>query len=300
MQCASTVLMVRPASFGFNTETAANNYFQDKGSVNNDLQRIVLKEFDAMSALLMKHGINVWIIDDTKEPVKPDAIFPNNWFSCMNDTLTLFPMYAGNRRIEKREDIVQFISSKKSGLKLNDLGFHESTGKFLEGTGSIVCDHINKIMYACISPRTDKTLFEDFSKTSGYESISFEATDDKGRQVYHTNVMMCIGDRFAVVCTDAITNASERNKIIETFISTQHEIIDIGLQQMNRFAGNMLQLTNKNNEHFIVMSRNAFESLTTVQLDKIKKYATPLVSDVSTIERTGGGSVRCMIAEIFI
>jgi hypothetical protein len=292
--------MVRPASFGFNGETAANNHFQDKQVRDTgNLQEHALQEFDAMVRLLRKNDVEVLVMDDTEEPPKPDAIFPNNWFSCKNGLLTLFPMYAGNRRAERRTEIIDTLREIRTITKVHDLSGHEKKPAFLEGTGSMVCDHQYKIIYACLSERTDAALLEEYAALTGYATCLFSASDKNGREIYHTNVMMCIGEEFAVVCTGSIKNETEKNSVTNRLESTGHQIVNITPDQMNSFAGNMLQLTSKAGVPLLLMSKTAHDSLTTGQLSELKKFATPLVADVPVIERAGGGSVRCMVAEIF-
>lgn len=300
MQCTSTLLMVRPASFGFNEQTAANNYFQDRQvSLPASLQQQAMKEFEMMVELLRNNQVEVLVIDDTQEPLKPDAIFPNNWFSCSKDSITLFPMYAANRRTEKRKDIIEQVK-KKTGINvLHDMSHHEKNSMFLEGTGSMVCDHQYKIIYACLSERTNEQLLKEYAALTGYSTCIFSAADKNGREIYHTNVMMCIGERFAILCADAITKEAERRAVINVLEMTGHQVILISQDQMNSFAGNMLQINSKAGVPFLLMSKTAASSLESFQLAELKKYISPLIADVSAIEKAGGGSVRCMVAEIF-
>lgn len=293
--------MVRPAAFSFNEETAANNYFQQKPSISNKaLQQKVLQEFDAMVSILQKHGINVIVVEDTIDPPKPDAIFPNNWFCANNNILSVFPMFAQSRRLEKRDDILQNLSKKFIVNDVHDWSEYEAEAMYLEGTGSMVIDHENRIIYACLSPRTHLAIVEKFAATNQYKAITFTAKDENEKLIYHTNVMMCIGEGFAVFCPKAITDDIERIAVAQLLETTGHENIYITQQQLNAFAGNMLQLKNKDGEKFIVMSQTAFNSLREDQLEKIKQYGTLLPIDVSTIEKVEGGSVRCMMAEIFL
>jgi hypothetical protein len=299
---ASTIFMIRPAAFGFNEQTAANNFFQSNNAATDEsLQQQVLAEFDNMVQLLVDHDIEVLVIEDTPEPPKPDAIFPNNWF-CTFPTgeLCLFPMYAPNRRIEKREDIIQWISENYKVVNLQDWSEHEAEGRFLEGTGSMVIDHEHRIIYACISERTDASVLEKFATAHSYTAINFHAVDLKGRPVYHTNVVMCVGDVFAVICADAIADETERFAVMQLLESTGHEVITISLEQMHAFAANMLQLMNPQGDRFVVMSQTAWDHLDASQRKKIESYAKPLVIAVPTIEQVEGGSVRCMMAEIFL
>jgi hypothetical protein len=298
---ASTIFMIRPAAFSFNEQTAANNFFQSNNVVTDQTLQQVLAEFDNMVQLLVDHDIEVLVIEDTPEPPKPDAIFPNNWF-CTFPTgeLCVFPMYAPNRRTEKRSDIIEWLSDNFKVSNLEDWSEYEAEGRFLEGTGSMVIDHVNRIIYACISERTDASVLEKFAAAHAYSAIAFRAVDLKGRPVYHTNVVMCVGDRFAIICADAIADETERISVTQLLESTGHEVISISLEQMHAFAGNMLQLMNTHADRFIVMSQTAWDHLQPPQRKKIESYAKPLVIAVPTIEQVEGGSVRCMMAEIFL
>lgn len=300
---ASTIFMIRPAAFSFNEQTAANNFFQSNNAAADQtpLQQQVLTEFDNMVQLLVDHDIEVLVIEDTPEPAKPDAIFPNNWFCTFpSGELCVFPMYAPNRRTEKREDIIQWISENFIITNVEDWSEYEAEGRFLEGTGSMVIDHAHRIIYACISERTDASVLEKFAAAHHCTALAFRAVDLKGRPVYHTNVVMCVGDRFAVVCAEAIADEMERIAVMQLLESTGHEVISISLEQMHAFAGNMLQLTNTHGDRFIVMSQTAWDHLQPPQRKKIESYAKPLVIAVPTIEQVEGGSVRCMMAEIFL
>ena len=296
-QTASAIAMVRPAAFGYNAETAVNNYFQDIQQKEKPLQEEALKEFDSMVNLLLSNNIDVLVLEDNHLPVKPDAIFPNNWFTCNNDEITVFPMCAVSRRHEKRKELIDRVKEYTGIRKLNDLGNYESKNIFLEGTGSMIIDHVNRIIYACLSLRTHKELLEKYTAENNYSVVSFAATDKAGREIYHTNVMMCIGADFAVVCSDAII-ADERNKILSSLSDTGHEIIEISLDQMNSFAGNMLELNNKK-ERLLLMSKTALNALSPEQVLTLEKYCRIIAPDLSVIEKAAGGSVRCMMAELF-
>jgi len=294
------IAMVRPAAFGFNEETALNNHFQNSEQKNNAaLQEQALEEFDAMVTLLQDNGIDVLILSDTPLPPKPDAVFPNNWFCCNNGMIQVFPMYAPSRRLEKNWAMIDAVKEKTGISIVKDWGSYEEKSMFLEGTGSMIIDHEHNIAYACISARTDEKLFGQFCKENNYLPICFAAADESGREIYHTNVMMCVAHKFAVICLDAITGDIDRKKIIHELETTGHEIIDISFEQMNSFAGNMLELINDKDEQVLLMSRTAFNSLNSAQLEAIRQYATILSPDVSTIEQAAGGSVRCMVAELF-
>lgn len=301
MQTSKNILLVRPASFGFNVETASSNAFQTelKDGPEN-LKEVILQEFDAFTAKLKSKGVNVYIIEDTKIPEKPDAIFPNNWISFHADgTLVLYPMFAPNRRLERREDIIDFVKEKFEIKKIIDLSKYENENRFLEGTGSIIFDHTNKIAYACLSPRTEKALFIDLCRQINYKPVYFYSHDAKGQEIYHTNVMMCIGERYVVVCLESITDAKERKLVINSFTRTGHQIIDITFDQVKNYGGNMLEVKTNDDKSLLVMSQSAFDSLTPTQKSELGKYSELLPLPIKTIETIGGGSARCMIAEIF-
>ena len=294
--------MIRPAAFGFNEETAANNYFQsDPGGSAPDLQQKALDEFDRMVKTLEEHGITVITIDDTEAPRKPDAIFPNNWLSTSPDGIvSVFPMYAPSRRPEKREDILQFLAKEFVVKNLQDWSEYEVEGRFLEGTGSMVIDHDNKMIYASVSERTNLAVLEKYATSNGYQAIVFLATDKEGRPVYHTNVVMALGEDFAVLCEEAIEEEWELIAVRQLLESMNHNIIAITRDQMHAFAGNMLPVKNKKGETILVMSQTAHDSLSREQRQMLEAYASLLPIGVPTIEQVEGGSVRCMMAEIFL
>ena len=307
MPLASTILMVRPAAFGFNEETAANNYFQSNPDISKEdpiaigLQQRALTEFDIMVQTLRSHDINVLVIEDTKEPAKPDAIFPNNWLSTSpNGIVAVFPMYAPNRRIEKRDEILKELAAKFVVKDLQDWSEYEAEGRFLEGTGSMMIDYDNKMIYACVSERTSLSVLEKYAATNGYQAIVFLATDKNGMPVYHTNVMMTLGEGFCVLCEEAIEEEWELIAVRQLLESTNHIIIPITKEQMHSFAGNMLQVKNNTGEKFLIMSQTAFDSLRKEQKEMLEAYAKLLSVAVPTIEKVEGGSVRCMMAEIFL
>lgn len=299
MMFASTILMIRPAAFGYNEQTAVNNSFQQNTSFEN-LQHKVLEEFDDMVAAIRSAGIEVMVVDDTPDPPKPDAVFPNNWFCTMPDgSLSIFPMNAANRRIERREDLVEQLASIYNLSALHDWTTNEHLDVFLEGTGSMVMDHQTKTVYACISDRTNTALLEAFAESFSYKTFAFKATDRKGFPIYHTNVMMCIGSGFIVLCEEVIDNAAiEQVKAAMAY--SGKEIISISYDQMKQFAGNMLQLKGGDGELYLVMSRSAFDSLSLQQKEALNKYTQLLPVNITTIETIGGGSARCMMAEIFV
>jgi len=294
--------MIRPAAFGFNEETAANNFFQSNPSVSPELiQQKALQEFNNMVGLLKSHDISVMVIDDTSEPIKPDAIFPNNWITTSPEgIIALFPMYAPNRRAEKREDIIHMLAEKYIVKDLQDWSEFETEGRFLEGTGSMVIDYNNNMIYAAVSERTSLTVLEKFASANGYQAIVFIATDKNGKAVYHTNVVMSLGDEFAILCEEAIEEEWELIAVRQLLESTNHTIIAITRNQMHAFAGNMLQVKNSKGEIFLVMSQTAYDSLKKEQLRMLEAYAQLLPIAVPTIEKVEGGSVRCMMAEIFL
>jgi hypothetical protein len=298
MQVTDTVLMIRPAAFRFNEQTAANNFFQTY--ISADVHEKALEEFDAMVVGLQSHGIKVLVVNDTPEPVKPDAVFPNNWFSTnTKGILNIYPMYAPNRRDEKRDDILQALAKVYEVKDVLDWTEFEAEDKYLEGTGSMVIDHEMGIVYACLSPRTHESLVQKFAAANGYQAITFTAKDNNGQLIYHTNVMLCIGDRFAVLCDQSIEDDAERIAVIQLLATTGHAVMPITIEQMHAFAGNMLQVKNEEGQSFIVMSQMAFNVLTPFQVETLEGFGKLLVFDVSTIEKVNGGSTRCMMAEIF-
>lgn len=297
-QNTSHVLMVRPVQFTYNTETATDNAFQQTDSSTKDAQARALAEFNQMVQILTDNGIHVTVVEDTPEPHTPDSIFPNNWFSTHEEgIMALYPMYAVNRRAERRADVAQLLSDKFVMYDMVDFTAYEKENKFLEGTGSMVLDRDLRICYASLSARTDKTLLVEFCNKFGYELVAFNAFDANKLPIYHTNVVMCVGDKFMVVCLECVPNETERSLITQ---STNKEIIPITLAQLNQFAGNMLEVINDKGQHILVMSNRAYQSLLPEQITKLEKYATILHPDLTTIEQNGGGSARCMIAEIFL
>ncbi|HVX51724.1 MAG TPA: arginine deiminase-related protein [Chitinophagaceae bacterium] len=301
-QVATTILMIRPAAFGYNTETAANNVFQSATMLSQEeVQQKAVQEFDVFAEALRKKGINVIVVQDSPLPVKPDAIFPNNWFCTLQDgTIAVFPMYAPNRRLEKRDDMLETLMNEYDAKDVEDWSEYEAENLFLEGTGSMIIDHANKLIYACLSPRTNKTVLGKFANAHGYKAITFTATDENGVQVYHTNVIMHIGETYAVICLESIPDETERIAVSQLLTTTGHEIIPITLQQVHAYAGNMLQVKNSKGKKFTILSRQAFKALTGGQKDILKIHTTLLPVDIPTIETIGGGSVRCMMAEIFL
>ncbi|ROH95663.1 citrulline utilization hydrolase CtlX [Chryseobacterium daecheongense] len=304
MQTTDTVLMIEPIAFGYNAETAENNYFQveQKGS---DIQEKALQEFNAFVEKLRIKGINVITVKDTLEPHTPDSIFPNNWVSFHNDgKVVLYPMFAQNRRVERRNDILETIKNKGFDVEeVDDWSSSETENKFLEGTGSMIFDHDHKIAYGSVSLRLDEKLFREFCEKYGFTPVVFHSFQTVGSErlpIYHTNVMMCVADQFVVICLDCIDDELERSKVIETIKNSGKEIIEISEEQMQQFAGNMLQVQNKDGQKFLVMSETAYRSLTPEQISSIEKHCEIIYSDLHTIEVNGGGSARCMLAEVFL
>lgn len=303
MQTTDTVLMIEPAAFGFNAETAQNNYFQ-VNSENAETQSKALQEFNNFVEKLRNKGINVITVKDTLEPHTPDSIFPNNWISMHSDgTVVLYPMCAVNRRWERRNDILEKLQNDFEVKGIVDLSASENEGKFLEGTGSMIFDHENKIAYGSVSLRLDEQLFREFCEKFGFKPIvfhSYQTANNERLPIYHTNVMMCVADRFVVICLDCIDDETERKNVVEAIVNSGKEIIEISENQMQQFAGNMLQVQNSDGKKFLVMSQSAYQSLTPEQISNIEKYTEIIYSDLETIETNGGGSARCMLAEVFL
>jgi hypothetical protein len=300
MQNTSKVLMIRPLHFVFNEETAVNNSFQVKGD-QEDLAHKAVEEFDGLVSELKSAGIEVTIVEDSADPHTPDAIFPNNWISFHESGVyCLYPMFAPNRRKERKAEVLDLIRKKFKYHELVDLSFYESENRFLEGTGSMVLDRDLRIAYACLSPRTDRLVLEDFCQRMNYRAVVFYSTDQSGHAVYHTNVMMCVADRYVVICLDSITDPEDQEYVKEAIGTSGKEVISISLSQMNQFAGNMLQLENRHKEKVLVMSTAAWNALLPDQQEKLSGYNRIVHSSLQNIETNGGGSARCMIAEIHL
>jgi hypothetical protein len=303
-QATSHILMIRPVRFGFNEETAATNAFQDlehAAQTRDVAQEDALREFDEMVRQLRAAGVDVIVVEDTPEPYTPDSIFPNNWISFHNNgTVILYPMQAENRRLERRRDILDLLEERFYVNRLVDLSAFEGEGKFLEGTGSMVLDRKFKVAYACLSPRTSEEGLDAFALQMNYEIVKFSAVDGSGKAIYHTNVLMCIGDMFAVVCLAAIPDPDERLMVRSTLELSGRQIIEITLDQMAHFAGNMLEVKTKKGGKLIVMSTQAYQSLTHRQIDALDDFGTLLHFDLAMIEGNGGGSARCMMAEVHL
>ena len=287
-------------NFTFNAETAVNNAFQVAGKDGN-AQENAAQEFDDFVNVLRTNGVDVTVVNDTPDPFTPDSIFPNNWVSFhSNGTVCLYPMFASNRRLERKQGVLDIISSKFKINKLIDFSYYESENHFLEGTGSMVLDRDDRIAYACVSPRTDKKVLQDFCKTMGYKGIAFHATDESKQQIYHTNVMMCVAEQYVLICLDSVNIKDEKEELISVIKQSGKKIIEITTEQMNHFAGNMLQVHNDNAEKLLVMSTQAYESLTESQIKKLTLYNRIIHSRLNTIETNGGGSARCMMAEVHL
>lgn len=292
--------MIRPVDFKFNEQTAGNNKFQ-QATTQENVQAQALKEFDDFVSLLRTNEVEVTVIDDTLNPETPDSVFPNNWVSFHDDgQVFLYPMFSENRRLERRDDILFKLNENFMIDHVTDLSFYEENSVYLEGTGSMVLDRENKTAYACLSVRTDEKILADFCERSGYSPVTFHATDAEGFPIYHTNVMMCIGNSFAVVCLESVPDEEEKEKILSGLSSDEHEIIEISLDQMNHFAGNMLQIKNNSGDPLLVMSEQAYLSLKASQIERLEKYSHIIYSPLYTIEKNGGGSARCMLAEIHL
>lgn len=302
MQTSNNILLVRPSTFSFNSETAFSNTFQKPiNESDEEIKKKKLQEFDAFVTTLRAKDINVFVVEDTVSPQKPDAIFPNNWVTFHSDgTVILYPMCAANRRHERRLDIIDALKKDFQVNKIINFSTYENDNRYLEGTGSIIFDHTNKLAYACLSPRTDKELFIEVCNELNYQPIYFSSYDRNGKEIYHTNVMMCIADKFSVICLESIADNVEREIIIKSLTETGHQVIDISFEQMENFAGNMLALRTNGNKSILALSRSSFDSLTTIQKNEIEKYSELVPLSITTIETMGGGSVRCMIAEVFL
>lgn len=299
MQNTANLLMIQPVNFGFNAETAVNNSFQK--NIEGNIQQMALKEFTDLVELLRENKVDVTVIEDTSEPFTPDSIFPNNWISFHEDgRIFLYPMFAPNRRQERKVHVIEQVKALFDVTEITDLSKYETEQIYLEGTGSMVLDRNNKIAYACLSLRTNKRLLTEFCSLTDYVPIVFRSTDSTGADIYHTNVMMCMADNYAVVCLESISNEEEKNAVIYNLEKTNKEIIEISQSQLNAFAGNMLQVKNIDAEQLLIMSTQAYESLTSTQIRILEKYNRIIHSSLLTIETAGGGSARCMMAEVFL
>lgn len=305
-QATNSILMIRPIAFRMNEQTAVNNYYQeDLDIANREINQKAQQEFDQFVAVLRSHGVKVIVVSDDNSRDTPDALFPNNWVSFHEDgTVTIYPMFAENRRAERREDVFDILENE--GFIINDIMDYTSAEDFdvfLEGTGSIILDRENKKAYCALSPRADEELFIEFCEDFEYFPVIFTANqsvEGDRMPIYHTNVMMAIADKYAIICLDAIDDKKERKYAQKHLKESGKEIITITEKQVEQFAGNMLQVKGKNGKHFLVMSSSAFHALTEIQKKQIQKYNDIIHSDLTTIETCGGGSARCMMAEVFL
>ena len=299
--------MIRPANFRMNEQTAVNNYYQRElsGMLPTSINAKAQLEFDTFVEKLMAAGIKVIVVEDTKEPNTPDALFPNNWISFHeNGDVGIYPMFAENRRLERREDVLEILE-EKGFLIENVVDYSEAEEEeiYLEGTGSMVLDRVHRKAYCALSPRADEELFIEFCEDFEYTPVIFTAkqtVNGRREEIYHTNVMMCVAETFAVVCLDAVDDKKEKKNLLKHLKSDNKEVITITEEQVNQFAGNMLQVKGTNNQVYLVMSTSAFESLTKDQLQKIQKHNPIVHSSLNIIETCGGGSARCMMAEVFL
>ena len=305
---ASSVLMIRPVAFRYNEQTATNNYYQKflEQLSKDEVQERARDEFDGLVEVLRSKGIEVVVIEDTLEQDTPDSIFPNNWISFHDDgRVGWYPMYAENRRLERRVEILKILQEQYDFQvrKMVDFSHYESDGRFLEGTGSMLLDRVNKIAYAAQSKRTDVRVLEDFCQSFGFKSLTFTSFQTVGTErlpIYHTNVMLSIGDSFAVLCADTIDNPVEKKSLIACLEDSGKEVIFITEEQKHQFAGNVMPVVNKLGKKYLVMSRTAHQSLTLEQIEQIEKHCQILSAPLDTIEACGGGSARCMMAELFL
>lgn len=306
LQSTDTILMIRPVNFRMNEQTAVNNYFQEDLDLKNaEINAKAQAEFDAFVKKLEAVGVNVIVENDDAEDDTPDSIFPNNWVSFHNNgNVAIYPMFAENRRLERREEV--FLRLEDEGFKIEniiDYTSAEDEGIFLEGTGSIIMDRVNQKAYCALSPRADEDLFIEFCEDFECTPVIFTANQTVEGQrlaIYHTNVMMCLADKFAVICLDTIDDKKERKNVVKHLKSDGKEVIAISEAQMHQFAGNMLQVRGTNNQQYLVMSKAAHDSLTKDQINRIEKHCPILSSSLETIETCGGGSARCMMAEVFL
>ncbi len=297
---AKTLLMVCPDHFGFNKETAQSNAFQ-KNIEGDQIQVTACKEFEKAVEKIRSKGIEVITFPSPKNSICPDAVFPNNWFSTHPDgTLIIYPMLTQNRRTERNPEIIDYLEKHFMVSKKIDLSNLESQGKILEGTGSLVFDPTSKLVYACVSPRTDEDSVHHVCTLLDCSALLFEAKDLKGKPIYHTNVVMAIGKKFVIICLESIENLLERHLIRESLVLTGKKIIEINFPQMNSFAGNMLEVENKEGKSFLILSETALKSLDKEQIQTLETFTELLPLSIPTIESIGGGSARCMLAEIYL
>ena len=307
LQTTNTILMIRPINFRMNEQTAVNNYYQKflKDLLPAAVNKKAQQEFDAFVEKLRNFGVHVVVVSDSNEFDTPDSIFPNNWISFHEEgNVALYPMFAENRRLERREDVL--IELEKNGFLIENIIDYTSAEEeqvFLEGTGSMILDRENKKAYCALSPRADEELFIEFCEEFEYTPVvftSYQSVKNSRKAIYHTNVMMCVAETFAVICLSSIDDKSERKNVLKHLKEDKKQVIDITEEQVNNFAGNMLQVRGANNELFLVMSQTAHDCLTEVQKSQINKHCKIISSPLTTIETCGGGSARCMMAEVFL
>ena len=300
MQTTSRILMIRPLNFSFNTQTASTNAFQVREN-DLDVQQRARDEFDNFTSLLKNEGIDVTILDDTADPETPDSIFPNNWISLHEDgTVCLYPMHAPNRRLERKSHILSWLAGHYDITSRIDLSGFEDHQLYLEGTGSMVLDRTNRIAYACLSPRTDIRVLERFCSMMKYRPVAFHATDPGGQPIYHTNVMMSVAEDFVVLAVATIHDEREKSHLLQVISQSGKQVITISPDQMNEFAGNMLQVHNDKQEKLMIMSTRAYQALQPEQIELITRHCRIVHAPLTTIEKNGGGSARCMMAEIHL
>ena len=304
-QATNSILMIRPINFGYNEETAQDNHYQIKDSIIKNSNKSAQKEFDNMVNNLRQNGISVHVFQDDEKDYTPDSIFPNNWVSFHeNGDLGLFPMYAENRRLERRQEVLEFLESEGFTISnIVDYSGAESENKFLEGTGSMILDRENRVAYCSISNRSNEDLFIEFCEDFEFTPVlfnSFQTVGNKRLPIYHTNVMMCIATDYVIICLDSIDDKNQRKNVSDFINQSEKKLIEISEKQVESFAGNMLELVNENNESVLVMSKSAEDSLNQNQKNIITNYSRIVSCDINTIEVCGGGSARCMMAEIFL
>lgn len=291
--------MIEPVNFGYNSETAVNNSFQKKSS-DTGVQENALKEFKNFVSLLLQNKVHVHVVKDSASPVTPDSLFPNNWISFHDDgSVFLYPMFAQNRREERKQTVIDYIKNSFQVTAIHNLSSFEEEKIFLEGTGSMVLDRKNKIAYAALSPRTNVIVFNKFCSTTKFKPVTFTSRWTDGSPIYHTNVMMCVAETFVVICLESISDQDEKDTLLENFKNTGKEVIEISYEQLGHFAGNMLQIKNMDGEMLLVMSTQAYQSLTEDLISRLLHFNRILHSPLDTIETSGGGSARCMMAEIY-
>lgn len=301
LQLPSSVLMVRPSKFGFNAQTASTNAFQKEPAASAAvIQEKARDEFNRMVDTLIDQGVDVMVVDDTEVPEKPDAIFPNNWISFHeNGIVVLYPMMVENRRAERSNPVIDQVRRQFEVSEIIDLTGYELKNQFLEGTGSVVFDYQNRIAYASRSPRTHQAVLLELCNRLNFRPLFFDAVDEAGLPIYHTNVLMCVGSKFAVICLDAIKKDVDQEKLLKSFGETGHRVVAISYEQLRCFAGNMIEVQTRSGEPVVLLSQSAFNSLLPGQVNAISKYADMIPLSIPTIEQYGGGSVRCMVAGIF-